>query len=97
MLRLIEMMARTPRGSWKGCPSFGVRDLLEGMRLRPDGLRQAEQAINDALKDLGILHYRLESMRREPGPNPDVDTYAVTIAAVAEPERKYSTSVARPV
>jgi len=96
VLRLIEMMARTPGGSWKGCRAFGVRDLFEGMRLRPDGLKQAEQAINSTLKDLGITHYRLESIRRDQSPNADVDVYSVTIVSTLEPDHKYTSSVARP-
>jgi len=96
VLRLIEMMARTPGGSWKGCRHFGVRDLFEGMRLRPDGIKQAEQAINNALKDLGITHFRLESIRREQGPNADVDVYSVTLVSTVDPDRKYTSSLARP-
>lgn len=90
------MMARTPNGSWPGCRSFGVRNHFENMRLRPDGLKQAEQAINDTLRDLGITHYRLDSIRRDPAPNADTDVYSVTLVSTADPALKFTTSVARP-
>jgi len=90
VLRFIEMMARTPGGSWAGCPSFGVRQYFENMRLRPEGLRQAEKAINDTLADLGITHYRLKSIQKEPGPNPDVDVYTVTLVSVQDPSLTWS-------
>ncbi|MBI5083455.1 MAG: hypothetical protein HZB13_02510 [Acidobacteria bacterium] len=94
-MRFIEMMARTPGGSWPGCRPFGIRNLLESMKVRPEGLKQAEQAINDALKDLGITHYRLESMRRESAPGADADVYSLTIVSSADPDRKFTTTVAR--
>ncbi len=90
MLRFIEMMARTPGGSWAGCPSFGVRHFFENMRVRPEGLRQAEKAINDTLADLGITHYRLKSIQKEPGPNPDVDVYSVTLVSTEDPSMTWT-------
>jgi hypothetical protein len=90
VLRFIEMMARTPGGSWAGCPSFGVRHFFENMRLRPEGLRQAEKAINDTLADLGITHYRLKSIQKEPGPNPDVDVYTLTIVSTEDPSMTWT-------
>lgn len=90
VLRFIEMMARTPGGSWPGCPSFGVRHLFEAMRLRPEGLRQAEKAINDTLADLGITSYRVKSIQKEPGPNPDVDVYTVTLVSTADPGQTWT-------
>lgn len=90
VLRFIEMMARTPGGSWAGCPSFGVRHFFENMRMRPEGLRQAEKAINDTLADLGITHYRLKSIQKEPGPNPDVDVYSVTLISTEDPSMSWT-------
>ncbi len=84
------MMARTPGGSWAGCPSFGVRQFFENMRTRPEGLRQAEKAINDTLADLGITHYRLKSIQKEPGPNPDVDVYSVTLISAEDPSMTWT-------
>jgi hypothetical protein len=90
VLRLIEMMARTPGGSWAGCPAFGVRHLFESMRVRPEGIRQAEKAINDALADLGITHYRVKSIQKEPGPNADTDVYTVTLVSAADPSMTWT-------
>ncbi|GIU77234.1 MAG: hypothetical protein KatS3mg005_0472 [Bryobacteraceae bacterium] len=90
VLRFIEMMARTPAGSWAGCPSFGVRNFFENMRLRPEGLRLAEKAINDTLADLGIRHYRLKSIQKEAGPNPDVDVYSLTLVSTEDPSMTWT-------
>lgn len=91
ILQLIELMARTPASSWAGCPSFGVRNFFERMRLQPDGLAQATKAINAALVDLEITRYRLELIAREPGSDPDVDAYTLTLVDTADPGRTYST------
>jgi hypothetical protein len=93
MLQLLDLMARTPAGSFAGCRSFGVRDYFEDMRQRPDGMHQAAKAINAALEDLGITNFRLEGIAKEAGGNPDVDAYTLTI--VDTTGRKYSTSVGK--
>lgn len=90
MLRFIEMMARTPGGSWAGCRTFGVRHFFESMRTRPEGLRQAEKAVNDTLADLGITHYRLKSIQKEPGSNPDIDVYSVTLVSTEDPSMTWT-------
>jgi len=90
VLQLIELMARTPQGSWPGCRTFGIRDLLEQARAKPENVRRALQAINDTLTDLGITHYRLEGMAREPRPDRDTDVYAFTV--VTRDGQKFSTS-----
>lgn len=87
------MMARTPGGSWAGCPAFGVRHLLEAARQKPEAIRQAEQAINEALADLGISGYRLKSIQKEQGPNPDVDVYTVTIVLASDPSMSWTARV----
>ena len=95
ILQLIEAMARTPDGSWAGATSFGVRDFFEGMRMRPEGLKEAVRAINTALADLGIDRYRLESIEKEPGRNPDVDTYSFNLVDASDPRSMYSRSLGR--
>lgn len=60
------------------------------MRLQPEGLAQATRAINAALENLEIRRYRLDSITREPGANPDVDEYVLTLADNAEPGRTYT-------
>ena len=95
VLQLLELMARTPAGSWAGVPSFGVRDFFEGMRLRPDGLKEAARAINTSLLELGITHYRLESIVKEPSTKADVDNYILNLVDVSDASRTFSTSFKR--
>jgi hypothetical protein len=95
ILQLIEAMARTPVGSWAGAPAFGARDLLETLRTRPDGLKEAVRSINSALIDLGISGYRLEGIESEPGKNPDVNTYIFRLVDASDPRRIYSSSPER--
>lgn len=95
VLQLIGLMARTPHGSWPGCRTFGVRDLFEGLRLRPENLRRATDAINDTLIDLGITHYRLEAIQREPVPDRDTEVFSFVITETAPGGRKYTGGGAR--
>ena len=88
-------MARTPAGSWAGCSTFGVRSFFERARLQPDAVGQATRAINAALLDLGITRFRLESLVKEPGDNPDVDNYVLTLVDASDPGRTYSQSLRR--
>lgn len=81
ILALVRVMATTPHGSWAGSEHFGLRDRFEQARARPDLPQQAAQEINRALDDLGITHYRVQSIAAEPHPNRDVDSYVVTLAA----------------
>jgi hypothetical protein len=90
VLQLVEMMARTPQGSWPGCRAFGIRDLLEQVRMKPENVRRAVQSINEALTDLGITHYRLEGIQREPQTDRDVDVYSFTIAETGGEGRKFT-------
>jgi hypothetical protein len=95
ILQLIESMGRTPAGSWAGAPSFGVRDLFQGMRTRQDGLRDAVRAINTTLNDLGIDRYRLDSIDREPGTSPDADSYVLNLVDASDPRRTYSRTIGK--
>jgi len=95
ILQLIEAMARTPARSWAGAPAFGVRDVFEGMRVRPEGIKDALRAINAALTDLGIDRYKLESIEKEPGRNADVDTYVFNLIDTSDPHLKYSRSLGK--
>lgn len=93
VLQLITAMARTPAGSWAGAPGFGIRNLLEGMRMRPEALKEVVRAVNNALRDLGIERYRLESITRELAKNPDVDTLVLNLVDASDPGRTYSSSL----
>jgi hypothetical protein len=74
-LMLIEIMARTPRGSWAGHPAFGFQEFfLETSRegLTPEARSRIAQAavdeINAVLRDLDIMQYRVDSFVFEPIP-----------------------------
>jgi hypothetical protein len=91
VLQLIGLMARTPSGSWPGCRTFGVRDVFEGARLRPERISQVTDSINATLTDLGITNFRLSGITKETAEHADVDVYSLTIVDTADPGRKYST------
>ena len=79
LMALLQMMARTPQGSWHGCPGFGFRDLFEDKRLRADKARLMMQRINETLADLGLEGYHVTEVARELSPGRDTDTYAITV------------------
>ena len=79
VLSLLQMMARTPQGSWQACPQFGLRDLFEHGRQRADLPRLAADRINGTLTDLGIHEYIVTEVVRELSANRDVDTYSITL------------------
>jgi hypothetical protein len=68
-LTLLEIMARTPRGSWHGHPLFGFHEFFAEVTkegLSPESrIRIAEKAaneINTVLADLGLTRYRVDSL-----------------------------------
>ncbi len=79
VLSLLQMMARTPQGSWAACPQFGLRDLFEHGRQRADLQRLAAERINETLADLGVNEYVVTEVVRELSANRDVDTYSITL------------------
>lgn len=79
VLALLQMMARTPQGSWQGCLNFGLRDLFEDQRMRADAARLAQQRINEAFRDLGITHYTVTEVVREFAAQQETDVYAITL------------------
>ena len=81
LLALIEVMARTPHGSWPGSAHFGLRDYLQASLGRSVDAKTAIQEINAAFVDLGI-HYRVESLIREqPG---EVGSSVFAISLISE-------------
>jgi hypothetical protein len=81
ILALIEMMARTPHGSWPGSPHFGLRDYLHVSGAQGDVAKTALDEVNHALADLGIQNYRVESLVRETFPGEDSAAFIVTLKA----------------
>jgi len=93
LISLLQMMARTPQGSWKACPNFGLRDLFEDARLRADAAQLAMERINQSLTELQITGYAVTEVVRELSAGRDVDTYAITLEDISSQER-ITTSVA---
>ena len=96
LLSLLQMMARTPQGSWQACPGFGLRDLFEGGRQRADLARLAAERINDTLEDLGIDEFTVSEVVRELSTNRDVDTYSITLQNKATAETLRTSFVQEP-
>ena len=82
VIALLDIMARTPQGSWAACPTFGLRDLFESSRNRADAARLALHRINATLQTLGITEYHVIDVVRELSPGRDTDTYAITVESV---------------
>lgn len=83
IIALVQAMARTPGGSWSGSPHFGLRDLLEDARRRPSLIPNLLAKLNQALVDLGVTNYRLETVEREASAPRDVDSYVLTLVPAA--------------
>ena len=79
VLSLLQVMARTPQGSWRACPEFGLRDLCEDGRQRGDLPRLVAERINSSLDDLGLHEYRATEVVREISANRDSDTYSIRL------------------
>lgn len=90
ILFLMQLMARTPGGSWRACPNFGLQDLLESARRSADAPRLALERANAALQDLGFSDFTVEEIVREISERRDYDVYAVTLVSGAE---RYTTTV----
>ena len=86
VIALLQVMARTPAGSWAGCPEFGLRDLFESSRQRIDVGRVAMDRINLVFADLGLDQYQVSDVSRELSAQRDIDTYAITINNTAAAE-----------
>ncbi len=86
LLALLQMMARTPQGSWQACPAFGLRDLFEHGRQRADLARIAADRINGTLRELGIGDFTVTEVVREMSANRDIDTYSITLENITTAE-----------
>ncbi|WP_419805291.1 hypothetical protein [Terriglobus sp.] len=79
VLSLLQVMARTPQGSWRACPEFGLRDLFEDGRQRADLPRLVAERINGSLADLGLEEYQVTEVIREISSNRDMDAYSIRL------------------
>ncbi len=92
LLALLDVMARTPQGSWQACPKFGLRDLFENGRQRADLARLAADRINNTFRELGMTEYTVTAVVRELSANRETDTYSITLQH-AETAELITTSV----
>jgi hypothetical protein len=95
VVSVIEVMARTPHGSWAGSEVFGVRDLLAEAQRRPELLRDIVREMNRALEDLGIGLVKVESIQLESA-SAGESGYLITLAAASGPPRTHSVRVKQP-
>lgn len=96
VIALLQVMARTPRGSWPGCPAFGLRDLFEDSRLRADAARLAMERINETLADLELNNYVVTEVVREISPGRDMDTYSISLELAGSRESVRTTVAYEP-
>lgn len=94
VLHLLQVMARTPAGSWPGSENFGLRDLLEGRNRRGEIPRIAMDRINYCFEDLGLGEFAVTEFIREDMQQSGLDSYSVTIALVGT-EATVTTTVSR--
>jgi hypothetical protein len=92
VLSFLHIMAITPGGSWTACPNFGFRDLLESGRQYADSPRMAMERANLALKDLGIVGFRVQEIVRENSERSDFDIYSIILVSTKSSET-YSTRI----
>lgn len=90
MLSLVRVMANTPRGSWAGCPNFGLRDLLEQGNTRSEKAQLAKDEINRAFEDLGITNFRVEAVTRDSVSGAEVSQWTITLSSASEPGKTFS-------
>lgn len=85
-------MATTPNGSWHGSESFGVRDIFESARTRPEAPQAAMEQMNRALLDLGITKYRVDSITKEMQTQ-DTDLYTVVLISTLDNAKHFTASI----
>lgn len=90
VLSLVRVMANTPRGTWAGCPNFGLRDLLEQGNTRAEKAQLAKDEINRAFEDLGITNFRVEAVTRDSVSGAEVSQWTITLSSTAEPGKTFS-------
>ena len=84
VVQLLRLMAQTPHGSWKGSKNFGLRNLMQESARRGSATRQATEAINNALKDLGIDDWKVVSIERDSSLAEETAQYSVSVQRVGD-------------
>ncbi len=83
-------MATTPHQSWAGSPHFGLRELIEQGRARPEKIQFAVEEMNRALEDLGVTSYRVDKIAPESVPGEEESRWVVTLVSVSDQAKTYS-------
>jgi hypothetical protein len=83
-------MANTPHESSAGSSHFGLRELLEQSRARPEKVQFALDELNRSLETLGVTAFRVESIKSESLPGDEVSSWVVNLVSTADRAKTYS-------
>ena len=84
ILKLLEVMARTPRRGWRGAEAFGLRDTLAELQVKYEARLMTIRQINGALDDLGIDWVRVEDIACAPSTGDQSVSYLLTLSYVGK-------------
>ncbi len=89
-MSLLRIMANTPHQSWAGSRHFGLRELLEQSRAKPERVQFALEEMNRALESLGVTNYRVEKIASESLPGEEASRWVVTLVSTVDQGKTYS-------
>lgn len=84
IIKLLEVMARTPRQGWRGAEAFGLRETLAELRVKYEAHQAAVKQINAVLDDLGIDWVRVDEIKCEPVAGDQSVSYLLTLSYVGK-------------
>lgn len=90
VLSLLRVMANTPHQSWAGSPHFGLRELLEQSRARPEKVQFALEEMNRALETLGVTGFRVASITPDSSPGDEASRWVVKLVSTVDSAKTYS-------
>ncbi len=79
IIRLLNIMAYTPRAGWCGSEDFGLRDVLAGLQSKHGAHLAAIKQMNQALQDLEIDWVKVIHIEAEPTDQPGSTAYLLTL------------------
>lgn len=82
IVRFLHVMAATPAGTWKGCPAFGLRDLLEATMQSAERCRLMVERTNGVFTDLGVLDYRIEEITQQGSVDGSSQEFSIVVCDV---------------
>jgi hypothetical protein len=83
-------MANTPHQSWAGSPHFGLRELLEQGRSRPEKIQFAIEEMNRALESLGVTGFRVGNIAMESQAGEETSRWIIILASTTDSAKTYS-------